>query len=101
MDLPNLSNKEAVVLDLLLSGGAREMYVRELIESSGGRLGHAGIYVILGRMKEKGYVETRDEPAPESRGGPPRVLYSASGLGERAFRSWRVAVREWQGGFAV
>lgn len=101
MDLPNLSGKEAVVFDLLLGHGAREMYALEMVDAAGGQLGRGTVYVTLGRMKEKGYLESRSEAAPESQGGPPRVLYFASGLGARVYRSWRVARKRWSEGFAT
>lgn len=87
MDIPRLSAKEAEILSLLISHG--EMYGLELVKASQ-ELKRGTIYVMLSRMAEKGYVESRQEELPEG-SGPPKRLYRATGLGARAFRAWQAA----------
>lgn len=71
-----------VVLALLRDGG--EMYGLELVKESKRRLTRGGVYVLLDRLEDKGFVTSRRRPAPEGEGGLPRRLYSLTGLGERA-----------------
>lgn len=64
-----------------------ESYGLQLVEQAGGQLSRGGIYVILGRMEEKGFLDTRSVPPPPERGGLPRRMYRLSGLGERALQA--------------
>src|SRR5712691_5165071 len=66
------SRKEALILELLNRG--RELYGLELVEASEGCVKRGTVYVTLGRMEEKGYVESRLEAAAGA-GGLPRRLY--------------------------
>lgn len=54
-----------------------------MVERSGGALKRGTVYVTLGRMVEKGYLESRTEPVPEGGIGLPRRLYSATAFGRR------------------
>lgn len=71
------------MLELLITSG--EKYGLELVKSSDGELKRGTIYVLLDRMGEKGYVESRQEKDPRLP-GMPRRLYKPSGLGEKAYR---------------
>lgn len=82
MDIPRLSGKEAEILRLLIANG--EMYGLEMVRSSSS-LKRGTVYVTLGRMAEKGYVESRPEENSERR------LYRATGHGIRVFRAWETA----------
>lgn len=82
-EIPSLSKKEAVILHLLVNEG--DMYGLEMIRASN-ELKRGTVYVTLGRMAEKGYVESRLEDAPE--GGVARRVYRATGCGRRVFRFW-------------
>ncbi len=83
--IPALSGKEAVILDLLCPG-ADEMYGLELVAASDGRLKRGTVYVTLGRMEEKGYVQSRlEEPRPGV-AGLPRRLYRATATGQRLLK---------------
>ena len=92
--LPRLSDKEAVVLDLL--SGQPGLYGLQLVAASRGRLKRGTVYVTLGRMEAKGYVVSRlDSETPES-GGLPRRLYEPTALGlrlQRAFAALAHALR--------
>jgi DNA-binding PadR family transcriptional regulator len=93
MDIPRLSAKEAEVLGLLIAQG--EMYGLELVKASTA-LKRGTVYVLLGRMAEKGYVESRQEDVSAG-DGPPRRLYKATGLGLRAYRAMEAAQRAFSG----
>jgi len=71
--LPKLSRIESAILELLREHG--EMFGLLLVERSEGRLKRGTIYVTLGRMQEKGYLESRQEPLPPGAIGLPRRLY--------------------------
>ena len=49
------------------------------------------VYVTLGRMQEKGYLESRQEPLPEGAIGLPRRLYRPTGLAMRVLAAWKAA----------
>lgn len=82
--LPKLSGTESQILELLRS---EEMYGLQLVTESKGRLKRGSVYVTLGRMEEKGYVESKAEEKPEH-AGLPRRRYRATGLGLRVFDAW-------------
>jgi DNA-binding PadR family transcriptional regulator len=83
--LPRLSRKEFAILELLVSKG--EMYGLEMVKASEGNLKRGSIYVILSRMSDKGYIESREEPREYPEIGIPRRKYWASGLGERVYQA--------------
>jgi|SRR5215471_16086610 len=78
--LPSLSRTEGLILELLANG---ERFGLELVESSGGELKRGTVYVTLGRMVEKGYLESRTEPLKQGGIGLPRRLYAATAFGRR------------------
>ena len=60
-----MSRTESLVLELLRN---RDRYGLELVDDSSGTLKRGSVYVILARMEEKGFVESRQEtPAGEGR----------------------------------
>lgn len=89
-DLPSLSRKEALILEMLVSG-RRELYGLEMVDASKGALKRGTIYVTLGRLQEKGLIESRQEEriAPEI--GIPRRLYQITGLGQRVWEAHQAA----------
>ena len=84
--LPRLSGKESVILDLLAEKG--EMYGLELVAAADGRLKRGTVYVTLGRMEDKGYVESRQEEPHPGAIGLPRRLYHATPFGLRVRDAW-------------
>jgi PadR family transcriptional regulator, regulatory protein PadR len=86
--IPRLSNKESIVLELLIDNPMQEMYGLELMEKSGERLKRGTIYVTLGRMEDKGFVSSRQETEHPSRPGVPRRLYRPTGYGMRVYAAW-------------
>lgn len=87
--VPRLSGKESVILDLLAERG--EMYGLELVSASAGRIKRGTAYVTLGRMEEKGYLESRQEDPVPSAIGLPRRLYRPTPLGLRVRDAWELA----------
>ena len=86
--LPKLSGTESLILELLRP---QEMYGLQLVTESKGTLKRGSVYVTLGRMEEKGYVESRAEEKPDH-AGLPRRLYRATGLGMRVQDAWSIMV---------
>ncbi len=83
--LPRLSRKESAILELLVSKG--EMYGLEMVNASEGKLKRGSIYVLLSRMAEKGYVDSRAEKREYPEIGIPRRKFWATSLGENAFNA--------------
>ncbi len=76
--LPTLSGTEGVILELLRD---QDLFGLQLVELSGGRLKRGTVYVTLGRMQEKGYLESRTEPRAPGAIGWPRRLYRPTVFG--------------------
>ena len=76
--LPSISSTESLVIDLLESS---ERYGLELVDASKGRLKRGSIYVTLGRMEAKGFVESRQENRTPGAIGLPRRLYRPTPYG--------------------
>ncbi|MEO8681279.1 MAG: helix-turn-helix transcriptional regulator [Vicinamibacterales bacterium] len=90
--LPSMSRTESQVMELLRG---RERYGLELVERSGGALKKGSVYVILARMEEKGFVDSRQEDRAEGVSGLPRRLYRATPYGRKvhdAFATLREAL---------
>jgi DNA-binding PadR family transcriptional regulator len=89
---PSLPAKERLILELLTAEGP--MFGLQLVEQSGGALKRGTVYVTLGRMEAKGFVESEQEPLPPGAIGLPRRIYRPTRLGERMLRAWTVFARE-------
>jgi DNA-binding PadR family transcriptional regulator len=87
---PSLSPTERIVLELLGAKSDR-MYGLELVAASDGRLKRGTIYVLLGRMQQKGFVEAEPEKFADDSGLVPRRMFRATGLGLRVLRAWTIA----------
>jgi DNA-binding PadR family transcriptional regulator len=88
--LPTLSNKERLILNQLVSGGPK--YGLQMVEDSRGGLKRGTVYVTLGRMEQKGLIESRHETAAHS-GALPRRMYHATGHGRRVLDAWSAVAR--------
>ncbi len=84
--LPTLSAKERIVLELLVSSGAK--YGLQLVEGSRGRLKRGTVYVTLGRMEQKGLVDSRHESETRDPDALTRRMYHATGYGRRVLEAW-------------
>ena len=89
--LPQFSSTERLIIELLVARD--ELFGLQMVELSEGRLKRGTVYVTLGRMQEKGYLESRQEPLPPGAIGLPRRLYRPTGFALRALAAWKVAER--------
>ena len=83
--LPSMSRTESIVMELLRG---RERYGLELVEASRGVLKRGSVYVILARMEEKGFVDSRQEERPQGSSGLPRRLYRATPYGKKVHQAF-------------
>jgi PadR family transcriptional regulator, regulatory protein PadR len=90
MDIPRLSATERLILELL---NGEEMFGLQLVHQSHGALKRGTVYVTLGRMQDKGYVESWTEKQPDGAIGLPRRLYRPTAYGLRVLEAWTAAVR--------
>jgi DNA-binding PadR family transcriptional regulator len=88
--LPTVSAKERIVLELLVSSGAK--YGLQLVDESRGRLKRGTVYVTLGRMEQKGLVESSHERAT-SDNALTRRMYRATAFGRRVLDAWTTVAR--------
>jgi len=93
-DVPSLSSTERLILELLAD---EESFGLGLVERSRGALKRGTVYVTLGRMQEKGYVESRTEARAPGTIGLPRRLYRPTAHGLRVFNAWALAARALRG----
>jgi PadR family transcriptional regulator PadR len=85
-----LSRTELLILELL---GNDEMFGLQLVEQSGGALKRGTVYVTLGRMEDKGFIESWTETRPPGAIGLPRRLYRPTPYGLRVLEAWEAAER--------
>lgn len=72
--------------------------VEEIETRTGRELGTASIYVVLGRLEDKGYLTSRLSEATAERGGRPKRLYELTTEAVQELRSTRRALMElWDG----
>ena len=88
--IPRLSTTERLILDLLREN---ELFGLQLVDRSQGALKRGTVYVTLGRMQDKGYVESRTEPLPPGAIGLPRRWYRPTEYGLRVLNAWAMAAR--------
>ena len=89
--LPKFSATERQIIELLAAHD--ELFGLQMVELSEGRLKRGTVYVTLGRMQEKGFLESRQEAQPAGAIGLPRRLYRPTGLALRALAAWQAAER--------
>ena len=87
-DNPGLTATEARIIDLL---GTHEMAGWDLVRASDGKLKRGTVFVLLARMEDKGFIESKPEPDDQRRGALPRQLYRVTGTGHRVHRAWQLA----------
>jgi DNA-binding PadR family transcriptional regulator len=90
MDIPRLSPTERLILELLAGD---EMFGLQLVQQSRGALKRGTVYVTLGRMQDKGFVESWTEKLPDGAIGLPRRLYRPTAYGLRVLEAWNLAAR--------
>ncbi len=79
------SRKEAFILKLLSQNG--QMYGLEMVQASGGELKRGTVYVTLGRMATKGWVESWQERV-EGASGLPRRVFRVTKTGRKAIKGY-------------
>lgn len=87
--IPRLSRKEMVILQLLAAGGPD--YGLGLVSASHGALKRGTIYVTLSRMEDKGYLTSYKEDLAKDTpraSGPPRRIYQPTNYGVRVLRAF-------------
>jgi len=97
-DTPLPSPLECEIMRLL---APRELYGLALIKASDGKLKRGSVYVTLGRMEEKGLIESRVEDSTPDYIGIPRRLYKVTGLGSRAIRKFQAVQLALNGEYAT
>jgi len=85
------------VLELLAADAP--MYGLQLVAASRGRLKRGTVYVTLGRMEEKGYVDSEPDPSAAADLVLPRRLYRPTAHGLRVLAAWELLTRtlQWEG----
>jgi DNA-binding PadR family transcriptional regulator len=66
------------------------MYGLEVVGRSGGTVGRTSVYVLLGRLEEKGFVRVRRPTSTHP--GLPRRIYSITAEGHRVVGAIEVAM---------
>ena len=87
--LPKFSATERLIIEMLTAHD--ELFGLQMVELSEGRLKRGTVYVTLGRMHEKGYLESRQEALPDGAIGLPRRLYRPTGFAMRVLAAWKAA----------
>jgi PadR family transcriptional regulator, regulatory protein PadR len=90
--VPTLPPKERLILEFLVASGP--MFGLQLVEESDGALKRGTVYVTLGRMEQKGFIESEQETAQPGAIGLPRRLYRPTALGKRVLKAWTVLANE-------
>ena len=89
---PTVPRKELAILELLTARGP--MYGLQLVEESDGGLKRGTVYVTLGRMEAKGFLESEQEPLHPGAIGLPRRIYRVTALGARLLAAWNTFTKE-------
>jgi DNA-binding PadR family transcriptional regulator len=82
-----MSRTESLVMELLRG---TERYGLERVDASAGALKRGSVYVILARMEEKGFIESRQEERSPGVSGVPRRLYRATPYGVRVHDAFAI-----------
>jgi len=98
--IPRITNTESLILQILLDKSGIEAYGWELLEASDGKLKRGSIYVLLNRMEEKGFIESRKEKQRKGARGLPRRMYKLTAMGQKTMAAWSVAQETFYGGVA-
>ena len=87
--LPSMSRTESLVMELLRGRGT-ERYGLELVDASAGALKRGSVYVILARMEDKGFIDSRQEERGPGVSGLPRRLYRATPYGVKVHAAYTI-----------
>lgn len=84
---------EMQILEILLERPNHEFYGLELVNNSGGKIKRGTVYVVLGRMQEKGLVTSKLDDDPDEISGIRRRRYRVTGKGVKVYELYK-AVQE-------
>lgn len=84
-----LTKTEALILEQLMAAAGSELYGLQMVKASAGQLKMGSVYVLLSRLQDKGFVDSRKEE--QALQVVPRRLYKITGAGERYFRAMQAA----------
>jgi DNA-binding PadR family transcriptional regulator len=87
MSNPFANKTELLVLSLLKQSPAG-LYGLELVRLSGGKLKRGTVYLTLGRLEERGLVNSKIL-GPANHPGLPRPTYSIAEAGEKMLEMWK------------
>ncbi|MAQ14416.1 MAG: hypothetical protein CMN30_06430 [Sandaracinus sp.] len=79
--MKRMSNKEREVAQWLARLGPATGWA--LVEASAGAIKRGSVYVLLGRMVDKGFLESEVGERPAGQSGPPRRTYRLTALARR------------------
>lgn len=93
------TNREAVILDILINGTRAGRDVRNEYESRTKiKMPIGSLYTTLTRMETAGFVDSSIGDTTPNRRGHPRKFFSITGTGERALNAYQVFVMNAFGG---
>jgi DNA-binding PadR family transcriptional regulator len=67
----------------ILQGSPSGAYGLEIVDDSGGAVKRGSVYVLLGRLEEKGFVRVLPSKKVRDSSGPARPQYQLTGEGSR------------------
>jgi len=82
------SRREVEILRFL-RGASRGMCGFEIVDRSDGGIGRSSVYVLLARLKRKGFVRIRRRSCKHP--GRPRPIYAITRSGQRAVAAFELA----------
>ena len=84
------TNREAVILDIVINGERAGRDIRNEYESrTGTKMPLGSLYTTLTRMETAGFVESRTGDTKPERRGYPRKFFSITGTGPRALNAYQ------------
>lgn len=86
--MDHFSKVEKTAMQLLINAGATPMYGLAIVEKSQGDLKRGTVYVTLNRLEDRGFLKSEREK--DSTATIPRLYYTITGEGRRAFNAWCV-----------
>ena len=93
------TNREAVILDIVINGERAGRDIRNEYESrTNAKMPLGLLYTTLTRMETSGFVESRTGDTKPERRGYPRKFFSITGTGERALNAYQAFIVNALGG---
>ena len=93
------TNREAVILDIVINGECAGRDIRNEYESrTNTKMPLGSLYTTLTRMETDGFVESRTGDGKPERRGYPRKFFSITGTGERALNFYQAFIVNALGG---